>query len=277
MMERMTKTEFLGRVALGLAVLCLIGLAACSDTTAPPTSGTKETTFGEPAALPSSVADGSVLVSSEAATVASPPALATSPEADALFVVLTTSDTSPEDWEKSQARLSELGEAAVPTLVRELASEDTFHREAAASALAMLGPAAADATAELRTALTDKSVHVRANAATALCAVPEQAGVVIPVLADLLLSDDPQVRQMSAVNLSSFGEEAAPYVPQLVGLLKSAPDDVVVSVVELLGRIGPEAEAAAPQLRQIAFEQEGDAKSAAQAALEKISEKPAAE
>jgi HEAT repeat protein len=193
-------------------------------------------------------------------------------EADSLFAKLTSPE-NPEEWEQAQSRLMELGKAAVPTLKRELRSADAFRREVAASAFAMLGSAAAGAEAELRAALDDDSIHVRANAATALCAIPEQAEVVIPALTKLLVSDDPQVRQMSAVNLSSFGEEAAPHVPQLTAVLKSAPADVLVPVVELLGRIGPEAESAAPQLQQIAFEQEGDAKQAATAALERINAK----
>jgi HEAT repeat protein len=200
---------------------------------------------------------------------AKPPA---NPEVDALFATLTSPE-SAEEWEQAHSRLVELGDAALPTLTRELKSDDAFRREVAASALAVLGPAAAGAQSELRAALEDDSLHVRANVATALCAIPDQADVVFPVLTRLVVSEDEQVRQMSAVNLSSFGEEAAPHVPKLAEVLKVAPSDVLVPVVELLGRIGPEAESAAPQLQQIVFEQEGEAKQAATAALERINAK----
>ena len=86
----------------------------------------------------------------------------------------------------------------------------------------------------------------------------------------LLASDDPQLRQMAVTNLSNFGAEAAPFVPQLADVLDDGASDVVVPVVELLGRIGPAAEAAVPRLQQIAFEEEGEARTAATAALGQI-------
>lgn len=254
------------------AVTLLFGLAGCGET---PVSAPEE---GAPAGVTQSSATSAQstpgVAPAPTTTEPAQPPRRTSGEADALFAALATPDTGPEAWEQAQARLVELGEEAVPTLVRELTSNDTFHREVAASALAMLGPAAAAAQAELHSALNDTNVHVRANAATALCALPDQADVVIPVLTGLLVSDDPYVRQMSAINLSNFGDEAARCVPQLVSALKTAPDDVVVAIVELLGRIGPQAEAAAPQLQQIAFEQAGDAQQAAAAALERIGGAP---
>jgi hypothetical protein len=257
-----------------MGVFVLIGLAGCGDATGPAPAGPAAVSDSAPQTLDSSAVASADQVRPQFAAGEAPVA-ATSSEADALFATLASQDSAPDDWEQAQARLLELGEASVPTLARELGSADDFRREVAASGLAMLGPVAAPATAALRKALADGSVHVRANAATALCAIPEQADVVIPVLTALLLSDDPQVRQMSAVNLSSFGEEAAPYVPQLAAALETAPDDVLVQVVELLGRIGPEAESATPRLQQIVFEQEGEAKQAASAALERISAPPA--
>lgn len=248
----------------------LPALAGCSEGPDPTTVEPAAAVVSQSAATVQSETAGDAAAPSIAAPAQPPRLRPTSSEADALFAALATPETTPEEWERAQERLVELGEEAVPTLARELTSSDAFHREVAASALAMLGPAAAGAQSELRDALADETVHVRANAATALCALPDQAEVVIPVLTALLVSDDPQVRQMSAVNLSSFGDEAAPCVPQLVAALKTAPDDVVVAIVELLGRIGPEAQAAAPELRQIAFEQEGDAQQAATAALERI-------
>ena len=264
------------RLAIAPTAVLLIGLAGCGVSSSPPATtedSSKVPQQGIDAVETESNSDPVRLTTEVAAEVTPLPA----PEADALFDTLASPDSSPGDWEQAQSRLMELGAAAVPTLTRELTSTEVSRREVAASGLAMLGPDSAAAAPALQAALQDESVHVRANAATALCAIPEQEAIVIPALVELLVSDDPQVRQMTAVNLSSFGTEAAPYVQELTAALERAPDDVLVPVVELLGRIGRRAESAAPQLQQIAFEQSGDAKQAAQAALEQISEKPAAE
>jgi HEAT repeat protein len=245
-------------------------MSGCGDSAAPEPQAATTTETAPVDAAPAVLTTVAEAKSIEPVASAKPPS---NPEADALFATLTSPET-PEEWEQAHVRLVELGEAALPTLTRELTSDDAFRRETAASALAMLGSVASGAQGELRAALADESIHVRANAATALCAIPEQADVVIPVLTQLVVSEDEQVRQMSAVNLSNFGEEAAPHVPKLAEVLKVAPSDVLVPVVELLGRIGPDAESAAPQLQQIVFEQEGEAKQAATAALERINAKP---
>jgi HEAT repeat protein len=257
--------------------VCVLCLAGCGEATSPPAA--KDTAATTPA--PQTSVEGQAAASADpqrpVTGAADTSRSQQNPEANVLFDTLASPDTTPGDWEQAQSRLVELGEHAVPTLVRELGSGDTARRELAASGLATLGPDSAAAAPALQAALRDESIHGRANAATALCAIPEQEGIVIPALAELLISVDPVVRQMSAVNLGNFGEEAAPYVQHLTAVLERAPDDVLVPVVELLGRIGPEAESAAARLQQIAFEQTGDAQQAAQAALERIQEKPAAE
>lgn len=263
-MKTRTRTPIL--LAWGIAGPLMIVLAGCGEA---PDPAPQPTTITTPAETPPAVLTATTARALEPVETAKPRA---NPEVDALFDTLAAPE-SPDEWEQAHARLIDLGEAAVPTLTRELRSDDPFRREVAASTLAMLGPAAAGAQAELRAALEDESLHVRANVATALCSFPDQADVVIPALTRLVVSDDEMVRQMSAVNLSNFGEEAAPHVTQLAELLRSAPPDVLVSVVELLGRIGPEAGSAAPQLQQIVFEQDGEAKHAATAALERINAK----
>lgn len=270
------RDRILRLMRLAPAAVLAIALAGCGGASSPDAVSDSAATSTQPAGetVGSATPPAPDRLPASVIETSRPQSLA---EADALFETLAGQETAPADWEQAQQRLIELGAAAVPTLERELASSESYRREVAASGLAMLGPDSATAAPALQQALQDASIHVRANAATALCAIPEQEAIVIPALAELLVSDDEQVRQMSAVNLSNFGEDAAPYVGSLTRVLERVPNDVLVPMLELLGRIGPPAEAAAPRLQQIAFEQTGEAQQAAQAALEKISEKPAAE
>jgi HEAT repeat protein len=178
--------------------------------------------------------------------------------------------TTPEEWESCQTRILQQGAQAVPVLASGLTSDDPLERETAAMLLAAIGEGLEQAEQPLRAALRDESTFVRANAATALCQLPETEDAVIPVLAELLASSDPTLRQIAATNLGNFGPEAAPFVDRLAGTLEDERPEVLMPVVELLGRIGPAAEAAAPKLRQIAFEQSGEVQAAATAALEQI-------
>ena len=72
------------------------------------------------------------------------------------------------------------------------------------------------------------------------------------------------------VNLGSFGVEAAPEVEVLASVLDDKDEEVVLPVVQLLGRIGQKAEPAMPKLQQIAFEQEGEIRKAAESAIQQI-------
>jgi HEAT repeat protein len=184
---------------------------------------------------------------------------------------LNSPDVTPQEWEHAQTELIELGAESVPVLVQALEAGDPMQREMAVTLLMQLGPDVPGVDAPVLRALEDSSPFVRANAATALSTRPGHEERVIPVLTELLSSDDPQLRQMAAMNLSNFGPEAAACVPQLSAALSEAPPEGLLPIVELLGRIGPAAEAARPQLQQIAFEQEGDAREAASAALQRIS------
>lgn len=177
---------------------------------------------------------------------------------------------SPEEWEQAQQELIDLGADAAPVLVQALQSGFAPEREMAAGLLMQLGPDVPGVTKPLLAALSDESPFVRANAATALCFRPGHEDQVVPVLAALLASDDPHLRELAAMNLSNFGPEAAGSVPHLTQALERAPPDALRPIVELLGRIGPAAEPARPKLQQIAFEQEGDTREAATAALELI-------
>lgn len=183
---------------------------------------------------------------------------------------LNAPDVTPQEWEQAQSELIGLGAESVPVLVQALETGDPMQRELAVTLLIQLGPDVPGIDEPLLNALVDESPFVRANAATALSTRPGHEERVIPVLTELLSSDDLQLRQMAAANLNSFGPEAAACVPQLSQALVNAPPEAILPIVELLGRIGPAAEAARPQLQQIAFEQQGDTRAAATAALERI-------
>jgi HEAT repeat protein len=254
---------------------CSLALVAGAIVVAPGCSSDKDT------AAPKMPAPDGGVVTTPAAT---PPAGQSTPmpvvvaapderrtQAEQALAALTSPTVTPEEWDTAHNRLVELGPAAVRVLAEALGSAEPLRREVAATVLAGLGPGASGAEQALLAALNDESPFVQANAATALCAIPGHEQHVIPVLTKLLTSDDPQLRQLAATNLGNFGSEAAPFVPQLADALDGGTTDVVLPVVELLGRIGPAAEAAVPKLQQIAFEQEGAARTAATAALEQIS------
>lgn len=193
-----------------------------------------------------------------------------SPAAEKAWARLMQPEMTSEQWEAAQQALVELGAEAAPLLNRELGSSEEYHREIAATLVAQLGTPSEKTQKALLPLLDDPSLFVRANAAAALAPVAEHSEAVVPVLTKLLKADDPQLRKMAAMNLSSFGKEAAPEVATLAAALEDSDAEVVLPVVQLLGRIGPRAEPAMQRLQQIAFEQEGEVKRAAQTAIEQI-------
>lgn len=193
-----------------------------------------------------------------------------SPAAEKAWAKLMQPEMTSEQWEAAQQALVELGAEAAPLLNRELGSAEEYHREIAATLVAQLGTPSEKTQKALLPLLEDRSPFVRANAAAALAPVAEHSDAVVPVLTKLLKADDPQLRKMAAMNLSSFGKEAAPEVATLAAALEDSDAEVVLPVVQLLGRIGPRAEPAMQRLQQIAFEQEGEVKRAAQTAIEQI-------
>lgn len=276
---------FAGRmVAAGVSALVL-GSAGCGGSSAPapspPTSGVTQT-----AAAPQRVQIGvdakPLTVPDEAVPAAGgglaapelPGSVAAAVELDAesqtAWTQLLKPDLSPEAWEAARQTLLDRGVAAEPLLLQELASSDAYHRETAATLLAQLGVPSETARKGLVRCLDDDSPFVRANAAAALAPVPELGEKVVPVLTKLLKESDPQLRKMAAMNLSSFGAEAAPEVATLAAALDDKDEEVILPVVQLLGRIGQKAEPAMGRLQQIAFEQEGEIRRAAETAIEQI-------
>lgn len=192
-------------------------------------------------------------------------------EVEELIQKLTSPGTSPEEWEQAHTKIVAMGAQATPTLAKQLASDDVFERETAASMLVLLGPHAAQAKEQLHTALNDSSPFVKANVAVALVTIGECQREACQVLVRSLQSHDEQLRQMAAMNLSVLGDEAKGFVSDLTFVLSEEKSpEVLVPVVQLLGRLGPEATDAVPRLKQIAFEQDGPLKAEASAAINSI-------
>lgn len=201
----------------------------------------------------------------------SPTPVQHTPEVLAAFEALTVPFETVEAWEDALQKLLAQGDSIVPLLAEKLRSPNEVERETAASTLVACGPAAQAAIPALVQALEDPSPFIRVNAAVTLVQFPQQADAAIPQLVKLVEHPDPVVRQMASANLAFLGSEATPHVATLARLLESEDGpDVLLPVVELLGRLGPAAEVAVPKLRQIAFEQSGEVRNAAQTALQQI-------
>lgn len=189
-----------------------------------------------------------------------------------LFDSLVSPGSPQEDWDQTLEQLLAEGESATRVLAEKLTSGTNPEREMAATTLALLGPQAAAAAAQLEQALGDSLPFVQANAAATLIQLPEHAQKAIPALTRMLQADDPQLRQLAAVNLNAAQVVLAEHVVPLRQVLQQEQsNDVLTPVVELLGRIGKPAESALPELRKIAGEQSGDLGAAAQSAIQLIS------
>ncbi len=108
-------------------------------------------------------------------------------------------------------------------------------RTAGAKALALLGPEAAPATAELITALREKDRQVAWEAAKALSRIGKPA---LPELITCLTDKDPNVRWTAAYALGEMGAEAEAAVPDLMATLTDTNLDIRSSAAYSLGVIG---------------------------------------
>ena len=158
------------------------------------------------------------------------------------FRAMTAEGVSPEEVDAATEKLQELGTAALPVLAEGLKSEESIHREMAATMLALIGSGASSVSDALIAALGDKSDFVRANAATALAQMEGQASHVIPVFGDFLQSEDANLRMMAVMNLGVLDPaDAKPLINQLIATLDSDDPTILRPVVELLGKMGPDA------------------------------------
>lgn len=96
-------------------------------------------------------------------------------------------------------------------------------RAAAAGALLLVGPTAADVPALLKLLEKSSTAPAKAAAATALGRIGADAKVVVPKLIDLLADPDGDARAAAAEALGRFGPAAQPAVPKLKEVVRTDP------------------------------------------------------
>jgi HEAT repeat protein len=145
-----------------------------------------------------------------------------------------------EVWQAASHLLGQIGQPAVPELIRALApnEKDTL-QVIVAWTLGRMGPDAASAVPALTTALTSQFAHVRQAAAEALCEVGQAAEPAAPTLVLALADWHPMVRRAAARSLSHVEEAAELVVPALIQLLADRDDEVREASIEALAHIGP--------------------------------------
>ncbi len=137
---------------------------------------------------------------------------------------------------------------AAPEVRAKLTHRNPNVRAAAAGALVLVGPTAADVPALTRI-LGDAVAAGRAGAAASLARVGEPAKVAVPRLAPLLTDSDATVRVAAADAVAAIGPAAAPAIPRLREALREFATDppTVVAVRRALARLGAEPEAPRPR------------------------------
>lgn len=102
-------------------------------------------------------------------------------------------------------RLAEIGEPAVPALVKLLKTDNPSVSGDALNTLASLGPRARSATTELLEMLPSGSADHRVAAMTILSAIGPEAEVAVPAMARALSDADPRVSWVAAMSLAKMG------------------------------------------------------------------------
>lgn len=115
---------------------------------------------------------------------------------------------------------------------KELADPDPRVREAAAEALAQMGPEVAEVVPALTGVLADESVYTRMFAAHALSLAGPHAAPAIPDLCRTLVDPDRDVRDRSEDALEAIGRSAR---PALEGLVSHQDGEVRCAALRILG------------------------------------------
>jgi len=146
------------------------------------------------------------------------------------------------------SRLSGMGEAAVPALVRALQDPNATRREGAAISLGRMvvrstAPVPAlqkNAGPALAEALGDPDDRVRAEAARALWLIDRRVERDVPALIACLGSEDTHARWVAADTLEGIGPPAKEAVPALLEAYKKG-GTVSVRVGDALRKVDPQA------------------------------------
>jgi HEAT repeat protein len=239
-------------------------------------------------ALINALADGDREVREHAATALGAVGTAACAAVPRLIKLLQT-DSWPGPRQRAASALGRIGEAGsvVLALTGALGDPDTNVRVAAAEALGLLGPAAAEAAPELLIAVKDRRVGcegVRQYAGFALGRIGLATPDVLRALSDALrdphrdprrfaaralgdlgsraeteagalmaaLGDEELVIRQDAIEaLGKIGGPVGQVVPALVSALRNEDWRLRLKGAEALGRIGPRAVEAAPELEQL--------------------------
>lgn len=193
------------------------------------------------------------------------------------LIRLTQKGGVDEDVLKALVQIDPEGAACLPALISALTHEESEVVDAAATALALLGPRAKDAIPALTAAMTrdlkaSNGYDAQAAAVDALRRIDPDGTSAVPALIPVLKhrrhsfdefplnaagGDDFSVAAAAARALGDFGAGAKAAVPALTDAAQSrekddANWDVRKAAILALGRIGPAARSAVPVLRDMA-------------------------
>jgi HEAT repeat protein len=141
-----------------------------------------------------------------------------------------------------------VGEEALPSLLRQLASADAAVRADAAAELQQLGRKAQSAESRLVTLLTDPAARVRLSAASALLNLDGRHDGAVSVLAQGLTNANAGIRRAAADAIGRAGLAAAPLVDNLAAALKDQDVPARRAAVRAVATLGSAAAGAASAL-----------------------------
>jgi HEAT repeat protein len=160
------------------------------------------------------------------------------------------------------------GPEDVGSLLPELKSADPRARREAAEELGRIGGAAHAALAPLEQALQDPSGDVRVAAASAIAAIdPARADAAVRVAADALKDPSGPARRAAAWVLGDLGARAAPAGPALSAMLGDPDGELRWAAANALGEIGAAAAVAIPGLVGMLGDKSANLRAAAADAL----------
>ncbi|QDT98390.1 HEAT repeat domain-containing protein [Gimesia aquarii] len=173
---------------------------------------------------------------------------------DQVIKVLLSSLDIPINEVRSDAAvaLSEIGAPAVKPLLNKLKSEykanHTDQCEQICDVIAQMGVQGEAAIPTLLKALKSEDTDLVWRSAHALGAINAKPKKVVPALITLLNNTSPEIRAHAALALGDFGAKAKAAVPELIKLLSDSDLNVKLDAAAALGEIGPDASAAVPEL-----------------------------